>query len=93
MTGYVLGPILFLLFINDLVLDIESNIKLFADDTNIYNSFNNIDILQEDLNKLVLWSAKWLLSFHIDNCRVINYGNNNVTHSYLMDAKLVLNTY
>ena len=72
-------------------MDIESNIKIFADDKKIYNSFNNVDILQEDLNKLVLWSDKWLLPFNIDKCRVINYGHNNVPHSYLMDGKLVLN--
>ena len=46
--GDVLGPILILIFINDLPLDIESNIKIFADDTKIYNSFNK-DTLQEVL--------------------------------------------
>ena len=47
--GSVLSPILFIAFINDIVREIQSNIKIFADDTTLYNSVNNYNILQEDL--------------------------------------------
>ena len=47
--GSVLSPILFNVFINANVKAIQSNIKIFADDTTLYNSVNNYNILQEDL--------------------------------------------
>jgi hypothetical protein len=55
----VLGPLLFLAYINDIWRNIESNIWLFADDCIVYRRINNssdIDKLQNDLNKLREWA-------------------------------------
>ena len=49
--GTVLGPLLFLIYINDIVEDIESVIKLFADDTSMYLCLENPHIRAEILNK------------------------------------------
>ena len=77
--GSVLGPILFTIFINDLPGEIQSSIKIFADDTKIYNSISNSDVLTDDLSKLVSWSDKWwLLPFNVDKCKVLHYGRNNI---------------
>ena len=65
--GSVLGPLLFLLFINDLPDWIKSNIRMFADDTKIWTrvtAATDMQILQKDLDSLSLWSKEWLLRFN-----------------------------
>ena len=69
--GSVLGPILFLPYINDINENIKSSIRLFADDSIIYRQINsNIDhqILQTDLIKLEKWPDKWQMQFNISKC-------------------------
>jgi hypothetical protein len=73
--GSVLGPKLFVLYINDLPDAVESEAYLFADDTNIFRLINSIDdqqILQNDLIKLENWSDKCLLKFHPEKCKHMN---------------------
>ena len=78
--GSVLGPILFLLYINDINENVQSNIRLFADDSIIYRKINsNIDhqILQTDLAELEKWSDKWQMQFKfIKMCAPSNYKQN-----------------
>ena len=65
--GSVLGPIMFVIFINDLPDIVDSTVYLFADDTKIFNVIReptNKDTLQRDLQKLTEWSNTWLLRFH-----------------------------
>ena len=60
--GTVLGPRLFLFYINDLQSRLTSKVRLFADDTIIYLTIANEDeasTLQEDLNKLGQWENEW----------------------------------
>ena len=69
--GSVLGPILFLLYINDINENVQSSIRLFADDSIIYRKINsNIDhqILQTDLTELEKWSDKWQMQFNLSKC-------------------------
>ena len=70
--GSVLGPVLFLLYINDLPDNVTSNVYMFADDTKIYRpvtSHEYTTILQCDPKCLQNWSAKWLLnSFNLHKC-------------------------
>jgi len=87
--GSVLGPILFLLFINDLPNNISSKIKIFADDTKLYNSSSNHLLLQSDLDRLVSWSSMWLLPFNIDKCSVMYYGKQNTCLEYVMDSSVL----
>ena len=73
--GSVLGPMLFVIYINDLLETVRSDVYLFAGDTKIckvLNSDNDKDILQSDLTDLTDWSEKWLLSFHPDKCKHIH---------------------
>ena len=73
--GSVLGPILFLIFINDISKDITSTVRLFADDTIIYRSISSdadCAILQKDLNALDAWSVEWQMEFHPSKCNVIH---------------------
>ena len=69
--GSVLGPLLFVLYINDLSDNTDSKSYLFADDTKIFweiSSEEDSIILQNDLTKLLEWSDRWLLKFHPDKC-------------------------
>ena len=56
--GSILGPILFTIFINDLPECVSSCCHIFADDTKLYNSTKNHQILQNDINQLQKWSEK-----------------------------------
>ncbi|KAL9989596.1 hypothetical protein ACROYT_G004161 [Oculina patagonica] len=70
--GTVLGPLLFLLFVNDLPDNLKSSIRLFADDALLYSivsSMENGDQLQEDLRKLEVWQGKWQMSSNAAKCR------------------------
>ena len=72
--GSVLGPILFLIYINDLPDEVRSKVRLFADDTAVYlavTNLNDAQQLQQDLDKLQLWEDRWDMEFNPSKCTVI----------------------
>ena len=69
--GSVLGPVLFLLFINDISSSVQSNLCLFADDCVLYRKVATLwdcQALQQDLDHLFLWLETWQLSFNVTKC-------------------------
>jgi hypothetical protein len=80
--GSVLGPILFLIFINDLdvaavMIDI---LRKFADDTKLGQTVSTPEereLLQQALDKLCEWSEKWGMEFNVKKCKVMHLGYNN----------------
>ena len=65
--GSVVGPVLFLLYINDITNQIQSNIRLFADDSIVYREIRSPadhQILQTDIQMLTDWSKKWQMNFN-----------------------------
>ena len=61
----LLGPLLFLIFVNDLPDWVVNGISMFSDDTKVWRgilTMEDQESLQDDLNKLMSWSDKWLLS-------------------------------
>ena len=83
--GTVLGPLLFVLYINDILDNVESEGLLFADDTKIYRAITSQEdaqSLQSVLNTLEEWSDEWLLRFHPDKCHVLTLGKfENIMHT------------
>ena len=87
--GTILGPVLFLLFINDLSNCVKNSIKLFADDCKVYkpiSSVNDCVSLQDDLNSVCAWTRNWQLSFNKDKCVVLRV-RKNTDFTYSMDGK------
>ena len=76
--GSVLGPTLFLIYIDDLSNNIQSKVRLFADDTIVYRTIRNqqdAEILQEDLKRLEEWEHQWQMDFNVAKCHVLSVTN------------------
>lgn len=83
--GSVLGPLLFVIFINDIDLGIVSKISKFADDTKLCREIvteEDADILREDLKRLYHWSMDWQMLFNISKCSVMHMGKGNANFQY-----------
>ena len=101
--GTVLGPLLFLIYINDIDNKISSGtkIRLFADDSLLYRTIKTDEdsaILQNDLNQLQEWEKTWKMEFHPHKCQLIritnkvkpisnNYAIHNITLQETASAK------
>ena len=70
--GSVLGPLLFLIYINDLPCYVKSFIKLFADDVKIIANVKDRSVIDEDFKGLELWGSTWLLDFNYDKFKVLH---------------------
>ena len=68
--GSILGPLLFLIYINDLADGLSSNAKLFADDTSFFSFTHHVDTsaneLNNDLYQIIIWAFQWKMSFNPD---------------------------
>ena len=94
--GSILGPILFLIYINDIVSEIDINIKLFADDTSLYVTAENVVAQAEDLNRnlrfINTWANTWLVDFNPSKTEqmIISKKTNQINHPiiYLNDVAI-----
>ena len=94
--GSVLGPVLFLIFINDLPLEVLSPLSLFADDSKIFTrivtskkftkwtGFDGQSALQRDLTRVQEWADKWKMKFNVGKCKIMHIGNKNPRKVYEM---------
>ena len=88
--GSVLGPLLFVLFINDLPDGIKNISKLFADDLKLIAGARKGAEVREDISKLEHWESLWLLNFNPKKCKVMHLAfNNNPSHQYFLDGILL----
>jgi len=90
--GSVLGPILFLIFINDLneATDLIEIMKKFADHTKLGHTVNceaERDVLQSALDKLIDWAEKWGMQFNVKKCKVMHIGHSNRKFEYTMNGE------
>ena len=83
---FILDPLLFIIFINDIVHGIDAQIKLFADDTSLYlvvdDPIETVETLNGDLDKINIWSEKWLVKFNPQKTEtmVLSKKNNKPNH-------------
>ena len=90
--GSVLGPLLFLLFVNDLPDAVDFPIKLFADDAKLFSGVSaerDAVALQADLDALMVWSDSWQMAFNEDKCKVMHIGARNRISSFHMRGHLL----
>ena len=91
--GSVLGPLLFILYVNDLPAALQCPIKLFADDAKIYQSASRVpsdgQVLQTDLDVAVAWSTKWLLPFNKAKCSTLHFGRANARTDFSMQGTIL----
>ena len=90
--GSVLGPLLFLCYINDITQNLTSKVRLYAEDTLIYcNVLNKQDVnvvaLQNDLNTIMKWSVDWQMTFNPSKSEFLRITNiATCDHSYSYPA-------
>ena len=92
--GSVLGPVLFLLYINDISENVLSSIRLFADDCVLYRQTQTKDDfnkLQQDLTKLAEWAKVWDMSFNVKKCAhmCISLKRHPVRHNFHIHGQQV----
>ena len=93
--GSVLGPILFLVYINDLEKGVIGKILKFADDTKLFTKTKEIGdnfFLQDDIDKLVKWSEKWQMLFNFGKCKCLHIGPGNTSMTYEMGRTILSTT-
>ena len=90
--GSVIGPLLFVIFINDLPDEVKFGIcKLFADDCKLYGVVNDSENkLQTDLSNLEKWSKQWQLPFNESKCKVMHFGLKNQHQSYQLNDQTLI---
>ncbi len=85
--GSVLGPVLFIIFINDIDVGLNNFISKFADDTKIGNSIitdHDRMNLQEDLRNILEWSQR--MPFNVNKCHILQVGTRNKIIKYEMNG-------
>ena len=73
--GSILGPLLFILYVNDICDGCSSTVSSFADDVKIFRkikSTSDSDVLQNDLKLLEIWAKRWKMYFNVEKCKFIS---------------------
>ena len=88
--GSVLGPLFFVVYINDLPDTSLCEMKLFADDSKLLSVINNqVDVrnMQRDLVAVTEWTKQWGMRLNLEKCKVLHFGRNNPKASYILGDK------
>ena len=88
--GSILGPTLFLMYINDIEENLNSTVLKFADDTKVIKVIDNHHChadLQNDIKGLEKWAKLWQMQFNVDKYKMMYFGFNNTRHTYTMNNK------
>ena len=86
----VLGPLFFLIYINDIDDVVSLKLLKFVDDMKVFgvvSNSNDIEKLQIDFMNLCKWSEDWLMFFNADKCKIMHFGYNNNMANYKLNDK------
>jgi hypothetical protein len=86
--GSVLGPLLFVIYINDLPDGLENIFKMYADDSKVIAEAGGLggdSKLQRDIVKIKEWCDKWSMSLNSSKCKVMHFGKKNPGRNYYVD--------
>ena len=89
----VLSPVLFLLYVNDIITDVDSKINLFADECALYREIKSAEdtfALQKDLDRLYRWNCDWDMDFNVSKCfsMSVTLKRNIITSEYYISDEL-----
>ena len=80
--GSVLGPLFFLIYINDLVENVSCDVRLFADDTSLFSVVNDVATtafeMNNDLEKIKLWAWQWKMLFNTDKTEEVIFSTKRI---------------
>ena len=89
--GSILGPLIFLTYINDLAEHVETNIRLYADDASLYITYQNADeaatLLNDDLARVQTWADKWLMTFNPSKTESLTFSRKH----HIVTPPLIMN--
>jgi hypothetical protein len=89
--GSVLGPLLFVIYINDIIDTVKNPIKMYADDSKVlsinYNS-NSPQMLQNDIDSISAWTDLWRLRLNTNKCLILRFNlKKNLNYSYFITTQ------
>ena len=87
--GSVLGPILFLIYVNDMPSEIRNVCKLFADDAKLFCPVTKEPSTLQSDRESYTWSERWQLPFNVGKCKILHIGKNNPKHNYSMSGRIL----
>ena len=90
--GSVLGPLLFIIYINDLDNGVKSRLSKFADDAKLggeVDSREGGDQIQESIDTCIDWAKDWQMEFNLNRCKVLGMGKNNANRDYRMQGVIL----
>ena len=90
--GSVLGPVLFLIFVNDIDHGVTGHLLKFADDAKLFMALRDQDSalqLQQDLSMLSRWSKDWQMLFNVGKCSVVHFGYANSGAQYELEGEAI----
>ena len=92
--GSVLGPLLFVIYINDLPDELQNVIKMYADDSKVIAEVGEdgqVSNLQNDIDKIKEWCDKWSMCLNAGKCKIMRFGHKNpVNEQYIENERVIL---
>ena len=93
--GSILGPLLFLVYVNDIFSTTIPSLFLFADDSQCFSSIKcseDCSLFQNDLDTLTQWSQYWKLKFDVPKCVYVKFGSLNPDSAYSINGSPITGT-
>ncbi len=90
--GSVLGPLLFIIYINDLDNGVKSKLSKFANDTKLGGEVDSrvgSDQIQESIDSCIDWAKDWQMEFNLSQYKVLGMGKNNENRDYRMQGVIL----